>query len=233
MFLRAEQSGLRLAIIGRIVALVLLGVWLIGTRADDPARALGYVLVLSLFAALGLAHYALIGTRFDRRWVKYVFITLDIAIVSAIVATQPLYPSAADLPAVMTFRAPVFPFYFVILGVAAFSFSPAHGVVDRHRGRDRLARRFLAFGKQGRWRAQLERDPAESHGRADHGGRARPQVRRAQWPHPGGSSARGGCVPDRRRDVARARHPPAPARSRTGPRHPVRAFSGVSCRRPS
>jgi len=29
-------------------------------------------LVLSLFAALGLAHYAIIGTRFDRRWVKYV-----------------------------------------------------------------------------------------------------------------------------------------------------------------
>src|SRR5687768_12044423 len=125
MFLRAEQGGLKLAIIGRTVALVLLGIWLIGTRADDPTRALGYVVVLSLFAALGLAHYALIGTRFDRRWVKYVFITLDVAIVSALVATQPLYPSAAQMPAVMTFRAPVFPFYYVILGVAAFSFSPA------------------------------------------------------------------------------------------------------------
>ena len=125
MFLRAEQTGLKLAIIGRTVALLLLGVWLIGTRADDPTRALGYVLALSLFAALGLAHYALIGTRFDRRWVKYVFITLDVAIVSALVATQPLYQSAIGLPPVMTFRAPVFPFYFVILGVAAFSFSPA------------------------------------------------------------------------------------------------------------
>ena len=123
--LRAEQTGLRLAIIGRIAALVLIGIWLIGTRADDPARALGYVLVLSIFATLGLAHYALIGTRLDKRWVKYVFITLDIAIISGLVATQPLYQSAADLPPVMTFRAPVFPFYFVILGVAAFSFSPA------------------------------------------------------------------------------------------------------------
>jgi class 3 adenylate cyclase len=125
MFLRAEQAGLKLASIGRIAALALMGFWLIGTRADDPTRALGYIVVLSLFAGLGLAHYALIGTRFDRRWVKYVFITLDIAIVSALVATQPLYQSAAGLPAVMTFRAPVFPFYFVILGVAAFSFSPA------------------------------------------------------------------------------------------------------------
>ena len=125
MFLRAEQSGLRLAIIGRIAALALMGVWLISTRADDPTRMVGYILVLSLFAALGLAHYALIGTRFDRPWVKYVFITLDVAILSTLVATQPLYQSAAGLPAVMTFRAPVFPFYFVILGVAAFSFSPA------------------------------------------------------------------------------------------------------------
>jgi class 3 adenylate cyclase len=124
-FLRAEQSGLRLAIIGRTVALVLLGVWLVGTRAKDPTRALDYLLLLSVLAALGLAHYALIATRFDKRWVKYVFITLDIAIVSALVATRPLYESAADLPAVMTFRAPVFPFYFVILGIAAFSFSPA------------------------------------------------------------------------------------------------------------
>ena len=125
MFQRAEQSGLRLAIIGRIGALVLMGIWLIGTRADDPMRALGYVLALSVFAALGLVHYALIGTRFDKRWLKYVFITLDIAIVSALVATQPLYPSAGDMPPVMIFRAPVFPFYFVILGLAAFSFSPA------------------------------------------------------------------------------------------------------------
>lgn len=125
MFLRAEQTGLRLAIIGRIAALALMGVWLISTRADDPTRMVGYILVLSLFAALGLAHYALIGTRFDRHWVKYVFITLDVAILSTLVATQPLYQSAAGLPAVMTFRAPVFPFYFVILGVAAFSFSPA------------------------------------------------------------------------------------------------------------
>ena len=61
-------------------------------------RALGYVLALSVFAALGLVHYALIGTRFDKRWLKYVFITLDIAIVSALVATQPLYPSAGDMP---------------------------------------------------------------------------------------------------------------------------------------
>lgn len=124
MFQRAEQTGLRLATIGRIVALVLLGVWLVWTRSRDAERALEYLLLLSVFAGLGLAHYALIGTRFDRRWLKYAFITLDIVIVSVVIATQPLFPTAPELPAVMTFRGPVFPFYFIILGVAAFSFSP-------------------------------------------------------------------------------------------------------------
>jgi adenylate cyclase len=122
--LRAEQSGLKLATIGRTAALALLGVYLAWTRARDPERALDYVLVLTIFAALGLAHYALIGTRFDKRWLKYALITLDIAIVSVLVATQPLFPTTPDLPQVMMFRAPVFPFYFVILGIAAFSFSP-------------------------------------------------------------------------------------------------------------
>ncbi len=124
MFLRAEQTGLKLAIIGRTVALVLLGVYLAWTRARDLERALDYVLVVSVFAALGLAHYALIGTRLDKRWLKYAFITLDVAIISVLIATQPLFPTTPDLPQVMMFRAPVFPFYFVILGIAAFSFSP-------------------------------------------------------------------------------------------------------------
>jgi len=124
MFLRAEQSGLKLAIVSRTVALVLLGIWLVGSRARNPAHALDYFYLLTAFAALGLAHYSLIATRFDKRWVKYVFVTLDIAIVSVLVATQPLYNTAPDLPAVMMFRSPVFPFYFIILGVAALSFSP-------------------------------------------------------------------------------------------------------------
>ena len=123
-FLRAEQTGLKLAIIGRTLALVLLGTFLVGSRASDPGRALDYLIVLSVFAALGLVHYSLIATRFDKRWIKYVFVTLDIAIVSVLVATQPLYETAAELPSVMIFRAPIFPFYFVILGVAALSFSP-------------------------------------------------------------------------------------------------------------
>ena len=38
MFLRAEQTGLKLAIIGRTAALVLLGIWVVVSRGRDPAR---------------------------------------------------------------------------------------------------------------------------------------------------------------------------------------------------
>ena len=124
LFLRAEQTGLRLAITCRIGALVLLGAWLLLSRADDPARLSGYAIALAVFAALGLLHRSLIGSRLDRPWVKYGFVTLDVGIVSALVATQPLYHSAADLPSVFIFRAPFFSYYYVFLGVAALSFSP-------------------------------------------------------------------------------------------------------------
>ena len=80
MFLRAEQSGLKLATLGRTAALLLLGVWLVGSRADDPVRMHNYLIALSVFAALGLLHYSLVATRFDRPWTKYLFVTVDIAI---------------------------------------------------------------------------------------------------------------------------------------------------------
>jgi class 3 adenylate cyclase len=124
MFVQAERSGLKLAIIGRTVALVLLGAFLVGTRARDPSVALAYLIVLSLLAGLGLVHYLLIAKGYDKRWVRYFFVTLDIAILSGLVGTQPLYQSAEGLSPVMIFRAPIIPFYFVIVGISALSFSP-------------------------------------------------------------------------------------------------------------
>ncbi|MDA0239313.1 MAG: adenylate/guanylate cyclase domain-containing protein [Proteobacteria bacterium] len=121
-FDRAEQTGLRLAIKGRVVALVLLGFWLGVSRSADINRVIEFATVLGIFAALGLAHFFIIGSKFDRRWIKFVFVTIDIAVLSALVATQPLFDTA-DLPPVMVYRSTIFPFYFVILGVAAFSFS--------------------------------------------------------------------------------------------------------------
>jgi len=122
-FREAEQAGLRIAIKGRTVALLLLGTFLVLSRRANPEHALELGIGIAGFAALGLIHYALIGTRFDRAWLKYAFVAFDIAVLSMLMATQPLFETI-DVPQVMTFRNAVFPFYFLILGVAAFSFSP-------------------------------------------------------------------------------------------------------------
>ncbi|MEM8949659.1 MAG: adenylate/guanylate cyclase domain-containing protein [Pseudomonadota bacterium] len=122
-FLEAEQAGLRIAIKGRTVALLLLGSFLVISRSGNPEHALELGLGIAGFTALGLIHFALIGSRFDRPWLKYLFVMFDIAVLSMLMATQPLFETA-DVPQVITFRNAAFPFYFLILGVAAFSFSP-------------------------------------------------------------------------------------------------------------
>ena len=122
-FLGAERNGLKFAIKGKLVAIILLGLFMIFTRFANLQRVVEFAGVLLLFGLLALLQFWLIGSRFDRPWLKYFFITIDIAALSLIVATQPLLDSV-DLPHVITFRNSIFPFYFVILGVAAFSFSP-------------------------------------------------------------------------------------------------------------
>ena len=120
-FAQVEQTGMKLAIKGRIVAIVLMGIWLIASRPAD--RAGEFITVLSVLALIGLLHYAVIGSGVDRPWVKYVFITIDIAVFCLAVILSDAFPSA-DLPQVMIFRFDVFQYYFIILAVAAFSFSP-------------------------------------------------------------------------------------------------------------
>ena len=119
----AERAGLRIAIKGRLAALALFGAFLVLTRLANPGHALELGLGIASFAALGLVHFALIGTRYDRTWLKYAFTTIDIAILSVLMATQSVYDSI-DVPQAMLFRGAIFPMYFLILGIAAFSFSP-------------------------------------------------------------------------------------------------------------
>jgi len=120
-FIAAEQAGLKLAIKGRIIALVLMGLWLVTTRG--PERTVDFIFAVAVFAALGIIHYLLIGSTRDRKWVKYVFISIDIVLLSIAVAIAPPAPEA-ELAQIFMFRFDIFPYYFIILGIAAFSFSP-------------------------------------------------------------------------------------------------------------
>ncbi len=121
MFYEAEQAGLKLAIKGRIVAVALITILMAVTRGAD--RAPEFILAGLAFVVLGLIHFRIIGTSRDRPWVKYVFVTIDLLLLSAAVAFLPAEPGL-QLPDIIIFRFQIFPFYFLILAVAAFSFSP-------------------------------------------------------------------------------------------------------------
>lgn len=121
MFDAAEQTGLKLAIKGRLAALAVMGVLLVLSRGAE--RAPDFILAILVFAILGIIHYRLIGSAHDRWWVKYAFLTLDVALLSIAVAIMPPTPEA-PLPQIFMFRFNIHPYYFIILGVAAFSFSP-------------------------------------------------------------------------------------------------------------
>ncbi|MEM7294087.1 MAG: adenylate/guanylate cyclase domain-containing protein, partial [Pseudomonadota bacterium] len=119
-FLQAEHQGIRLAIKGRFVAIALLTIIYLVTRSGQFAEILSVAAALALLGAL---HYCLTGSRYDRPWVKYIFITIDVALLSLSIASTPEVWELGMPPSII-FRFELFNFYFLILTVAAFSFSP-------------------------------------------------------------------------------------------------------------
>ncbi|MCH9675369.1 MAG: adenylate/guanylate cyclase domain-containing protein [Gammaproteobacteria bacterium] len=120
-FRTAEQTGLRLAIIGKLAAIGLVVLWLLFSRGRGPAAE---VLVVGFaFAGLGLVHYRIISSPWDRPWVKYLFLGLDVAFLSILVGVAPVEPRV-DLPQAFIFRFNIFPYYFLIVAIAGLSFSP-------------------------------------------------------------------------------------------------------------
>ncbi len=121
MFRVAERNGLKLAIKGRFIALGMLSVWFVISRPWETIWRVEAVFVA--LAVLGLAHYALIEKQRDGEWAKYLFITLDMAIVIGVIIHAS--PSIkVELPQVLIYRDTVFPYLFVLLAIAAFGFSP-------------------------------------------------------------------------------------------------------------
>ncbi len=121
-FYAAEQAGMKLAIKGRIGAIIIVGAWLLLSRPPD--RAVDFIMPILLLIALGYLHHQIVGSPLDKPWVKFFFLTLDfVFLLTAIAIVTPL--PGVELPQVFVFRFDSFPIFFGILGVSAFSFSPA------------------------------------------------------------------------------------------------------------
>ena len=121
---RAEQTGLRLAlgcrsaITGAAFSWYVLAAFLF----PDVSPRFVTILVLLGFTAIGVAHLVIIGTDFDRPWIKYAIYTLDASAICAAFAVVPISRSE-DIPQIIAFRAYGIYFLFPLLAMTCLSLS--------------------------------------------------------------------------------------------------------------
>ncbi len=119
----AERAGLRLALIGRTLALLPIAAWY-GWVGSERGNLIGLA-IASLFILAGLVHLVLVLTRRERPWHRYAFLALDAVALGVLVVVTPLSPGGAgEVPQILLFRAYGVYYLFLFLGVAALSLSP-------------------------------------------------------------------------------------------------------------
>lgn len=117
----AEQlAGTRLAMIARLVAVAIIGVWLVVLLEFE---AVYYLACITLFGANGVAQYVIARRRPARRWPTYLIVAVDVALLTFLLVVQnPL--AAHQYPAAFPYRFDNFVYFFVVLAGVALSFSP-------------------------------------------------------------------------------------------------------------
>ncbi|WP_193183394.1 adenylate/guanylate cyclase domain-containing protein [Nisaea sediminum] len=120
----AERQGWKLAILCRTAAVAAGIAWFIlaWSAVGATPSALGLT-ALSLYALLGIASYSVIGTRFDRWWLKYALYAVDIVGVCAFLVIIPVSNTAPGLPQVIAFRSFGIYFLFPLVAMACLTLS--------------------------------------------------------------------------------------------------------------
>ena len=120
-FGKEERDSILLAMRVRVVALGIIAVWTIAQYPRLPT--LYYFGLVLVFMGLGLIQWKVARTDAYAPWHKYLFITLDVALLTFTV----LYPNPFDpisIPVQMQLRFENFAYFFVILAFAAITYSP-------------------------------------------------------------------------------------------------------------
>jgi len=119
--LKAERQGLRLAIFCRTAVLGIAFVWLVSSSFSvgyDPSP--WGLAVLFTLTAFGIASLAVIGTRFDRWWLKYALYATDILAICAVFVVAPV-SRGADIPQILNFR--IYGIYYLVPLIAMATLS--------------------------------------------------------------------------------------------------------------
>jgi class 3 adenylate cyclase len=121
---RAEEQGLRLAIAVRTLITGLAFCWYVATpvlfSGFEPRIAA--IIVLLLFTLVGVAHLAVIGTTYDRWWMKYAVYSIDIVGICATFALIPI-SRAEEIPQIIAFRAYGIYYLFPIVAMSCLCLS--------------------------------------------------------------------------------------------------------------
>jgi len=120
---RAERAGLKLAVLCRTLAIGVFAAWWIaaGVMSGTPIAPSAYTILTGL-TLLGLITYAVVGTRYDRWWLKYAVYSADILAICAVFALVPLR-SGSDIPQIYAFKAWGVHVFFPIIAMACLSLS--------------------------------------------------------------------------------------------------------------
>ncbi len=116
---QAANQGLRLAMLGRGVALAIAAFW----PLIFSAQAILVSALMALSALAGLGYRRIVGSEYDHPIYRYLIFTADILMVGAIFAVLPLSISE-DVPQHFAFRSYGIHYFLPILGAAALSLSP-------------------------------------------------------------------------------------------------------------
>jgi adenylate cyclase len=118
----AERAGLRLALIGRTLALLPIAGWY--AWFGVPVGNYAGLAAVSAFMLLGFVHFFLLVSGRERAWHRYAFLALDAFALGVLVIVTPLSQGADDIPKILVFRAYGVYYLFLMLAVAALSLSP-------------------------------------------------------------------------------------------------------------
>jgi adenylate cyclase len=119
----AERRGLRLALLGRSVALGAALAWLL-PLSQYPAGLPGIGIVTGLLL-LGLLHLWLLRIGREQPWQRYLLPAIDFAVLGWLAATQPLL-AGEPVPQILLFRTYGVVYLFVFVSLAALSLSPRY-----------------------------------------------------------------------------------------------------------
>jgi adenylate cyclase len=122
---REERVGIRLATYARFIAIAIIAIWVVAQNwSEGPATVVYYLAILLGFVAIGVAQLLLSESRHRRPWQKFAFLACDVGLLSYTISSfAPALPYA--IPPAMPLRFAGFPYFFVILGGAVLTFSPA------------------------------------------------------------------------------------------------------------